>query len=149
MTDLIVRRGPRPEETEDSTGQLHASFTGFFILVFNADENDFDQVVASLWAQIVADGDGHMLVGQYSGFEYTAQRSAQSCARSWGTAKNGYEFAPKNYKPLFAVARSVRSEKDGDTFVDIAVDYRNATDISKLKPAIYGSGEYIREPRKK
>ena len=138
MTKLIVRYGPAPGATKDAQGKLHATFTGFALI--SESLNNFDQTVAAIWAQVLAEGHGHVLVGTYESFEYVSQLGPQSCG--WGTTKNGISFSPKNYKPLYAVARSDAQSESGDRiFVDYAIDYRNIA-VQNVAPVVYGSGPY-------
>jgi hypothetical protein len=117
---LIFRLGPAPEDTEDTEGRLHCEFTEFAIL--GGEEIDTSElerprpagdasdplvkIVAAAWRTAKGAGHGHLLVGSFEGFEYVT--GPGGCGDAWGLAKNGLEFRPKKYRPLFAVAHSKR-----------------------------------------
>lgn len=146
--NLLVRHGPAPGDTEDDSGELHADFTGFFLVpvpeipnpaaLFERPPDNvpdiFLALVKQIWDNALGDdgieGCGHILIGRCDGFEYVAPDSAAGCGFTLGTSTTGIPFAPKNYSPLFAVARA---KKPGDapegslSVIDMAVDYRGTT----------------------
>jgi len=129
--NLLIRYGPAPGDTEDIMGRLHASFTGFFILplstkeiniIFGTDPELLVNLIRQIWQQITTTESnvGHILIGTYSCFEYITDGST-SCGFQIGTSIKGVPFIPKNYVPLYAVARNYRSTD----YIDLAIDYRN------------------------
>lgn len=140
--NLILRYGPAPGDTADAEGELHSAFTGFLLLqlqpdeataMFGTDGTDAPdpgalvRLVAAAWTQITGQGHGHMLIGACSGFEYVVS-GPPSCGFTLGTTRGGYPFAPKDYVPLYAVARGRRPaglpENEGPAHVDLGIDYR-------------------------
>jgi hypothetical protein len=155
--NLIARYGPAPEDTADADGVLHSTFTGFFLLQLQpaeaaamfgtdgadaADPGALVRLAAAAWAQLTALGHGHMLVGAYSGFEYVTT-GPPSCGFTLGTTDGGYPFAPKDYVPLYAVARGRRPagqpENEGPDHVDLGVDYRGTAGPgdATIRPVIF------------
>ena len=140
--NLIVRYGPAPGDTADADGPLHSAFTGFLLLqlqpgevtaMFGTDGTDaadpgaLVRLAAAAWTQLTGQGHGHMLIGAYSEFEYVIT-SPPSCGFTLGTTDGGHPYAPKDYVPLYAVARERRpggaAESEGSDHVDIGIDYR-------------------------
>jgi hypothetical protein len=131
MEFILVRHGPAPEDTEDSRGELHTNFTGFFVVrgVEDITSAAFTDLVRQIWAHVTAPpaagglGDGHVLIGACSGFEYCAP-GGTSCG--FQLSAGGQTTIPKTYVPLFAIARTKCAE-DGQApaYIDLAVDYRN------------------------
>ena len=154
---LIVRYGPAPGDTADAGGALHSSFTGFLLLqlqraevtaVFGTDGSDaadagaLVRLAAATWTQLTALGHGHMLIGAYSGFKYVVT-GLPSCGFTLGTTGSGYPFIPKDYVPLYAVARGRRPEDQpghgGPDYVDFGIDYRGSEGPGdeRIRPVIF------------
>jgi hypothetical protein len=145
---LLVRYGPAPGDTEDSEGNLHADFTGFFLMEIPETVDPdiafarpaegvpdmFLIIVKQIWDRVTGGDEdikdcGHILIGRCEGFETVAEGSS-ACGFTLGSTQAGLQFAPKNYRPLFAVARAKRPDdapKDVPAVVDMAVDYRGTT----------------------
>jgi hypothetical protein len=138
---LLVRHGPPPGDTEDPSGELHSAFAGFFILplspervrtLFGTDGSDaedpaaFVGLVRQIWKAVTGTTcHGHILIGICSGFEHRQAGLAASCGSSLGPSMS---FAPKDYVPLYAVARAYKSADaalGAPGHIDLAVDYRN------------------------
>jgi len=111
-------------------------------------ENGVDamhQVAVGVWRDVLKEGNGHILIGRCSGFEYVDAGGAGGCgATSYGVSAQGAPFAPKDYKALFAIARYYHVDPDSgarEGYVDISVDYRKpgATpgDPSTLEPRVF------------
>lgn len=141
--NFIVRYGPAPEDTADANGVLHSTFTGFLILrpqpseiaeVFGTDGTDGSdpealvRLAAAAWAQLTGQGHGHMLIGACSGFEFVSAGGASCGFGPTGDDAGGYAYVPKDYVPLYAVARGRRPENAPAEWeadhVDIGIDYR-------------------------
>lgn len=150
---ILVRHGPAPGDTEDEDGEIHTKFTGFFMIdlaaddiaaMFGTDGSDgtnpgaFVDLVRKFWRKVVKPesengfGGGHLLVGACTGFEYITSGPA-ACGFQLGTTTGGMPFAPKNYVPLYAVARTRKpaghvdppGEEPAPPHIDLAIDYRD------------------------
>lgn len=150
--DLLVRRGPPPLDTEDSSGELHGGFTGFFLFhlspaevqLLAVDPSGLRKIIAPIWSQVTAEGDGHILVGKYSKFQYLPPEGLGSCGgQSWGATAGGIPFAPQDYEALYAVARMAGPEKGKG--IDIAIDYRGTAGPGDptIRPIYFDTGETI------
>lgn len=115
---LLVRYGPAPDDTLDGDGLPHVHFTGFFVLPFTNTPEDFTEVVREIWTRATGEGAGHILIGSCSGFEYCA---AGSPACGFLLETSPAPVAPKDYIPLYAVARAKNPPIE---YMDVAVDYR-------------------------
>lgn len=156
--NLIVRHGPAPCDTEDAEGVLHSKFTGFFVLsmtaadaelAFGDDPKPLVDLVRQIWAHATKPagegglGEGHILVGSYTGFEYVV--SSSSCGgETLGVTDGGLPFVPKNYVPLYAVARYKKpadcEDPDAPEFIDLGIDYRGTEgpgDPKNLRPTVF------------
>jgi hypothetical protein len=139
---LIVRYGPAPGDTAAADGTLHASFSGFFLLSVSTEEAaamlgrdgsgagapdapGLVRLAAAAWLHVTAEGHGHMLIGAYSELEYVT--SSASCGFTLGRSEAGVPFAPKDYVPLYAVARAAPPDdrpENGPAHIDLSIDYR-------------------------
>ena len=150
--DLIVRFGPTPTDTENAAGELDASFTGCFVFQLEdgavatgaaSHTDSLVDTVRAVWRHLTAEGHGHMLIGKYSGFEYTADGAASCLSPAEKNA--GVKYVPKGYTPLYAVARGNKRPGDGGPgdggpdYVDIGIDYRGTQGPGdrSIRPVIF------------
>ena len=165
---LLIRHGPAPGDTEDASGNLHSLFTKTLIVPLSptdqqslfgdgtATTEPFVEMVRHIWAQVSTPepkgghGNGHVLIGSCSDFEYVFDTSP-TCGQSELGPKDP-QIAPKNYVALFAVARSKKPADyvGGDPapdYIDLAIDYRgtNGPGDPAAKPIVFGQ-EWITHP---
>ena len=187
---LLIRHGPAPEDTEDAAGELHCTFTSYFVFPISAEvawamfgsgaessgaessgaenpnaENpdaessgaeDFDAflwLARHFWGKVTAPeaekgpGHGHMLIGVCSGFE-GVMRDASCGYEELMTGASPVEvpIAPKDYAPLFAVARAKKpadAPVDAPAYIDLAVDYRGTRGPGDeaIRPQFFAAGD--------